>query len=309
MSRPTQVPPTAHDACLYGSVTLYGPTFQTVPVHVMNSCWRPYNPRSAVTPQVWALPLSIATTQGIDNFFLFLRVLRCFSSPRSPRTHAVAGLQPAGLPHSDIPGSKPVCGSPGLFAAYHVLLRLLKPRHPPFALISFLSRESDISLCRFFAFYEIAVPNKYGNEQTRFFFHYRLLFLFFILYLVIFLNIVNELDSCSRRRRPYMSKRPEIQENNYRVNTRRREHRRQTRSKKEVFQPHLPVRLPCYDLAPVTSFALGRSSRSRTSGAPGSHGLTGGVYKARERIHRAMADARLLANPASRSRVADSDPN
>ena len=81
------------------------------------------------------------------------------------------------------------------------------------------------------------------------------------------------------------------------------------RSKKEVFQPHLPVRLPCYDLAPITCFALGRSSRSRTSGAPDFHGLTGGVYKARERIHRAMADARLLANPASRSRVADSDPN
>ena len=81
------------------------------------------------------------------------------------------------------------------------------------------------------------------------------------------------------------------------------------RSRKEVFQPHLPVRLPCYDLAPVTSFTLGRSSRSRTLGTPSFHGLTGGVYKARERIHRAMADARLLANPASRSRVADSDPN
>ena len=80
-------------------------------------------------------------------------------------------------------------------------------------------------------------------------------------------------------------------------------------SKKELFQPHLPVRLPCYDLAPITRFALGRSSRLRTSGAPGFHGLTGGVYKARERIHRAMADARLLANPASRSRVPDSDPN
>ena len=80
-------------------------------------------------------------------------------------------------------------------------------------------------------------------------------------------------------------------------------------SRKEVFQPHLPVRLPCYDLAPVTGFTLGRSLRSRPSGTPGSHGLTGGVYKARERIHRAMADARLLANPASRSRVADSDPN
>ena len=71
---------------------------------------------------------------------------------------------------------------------------------------------------------------------------------------------------------------------------------RRSDSKKEVFQPHLPVRLPCYDLAPVTGFALGRSFRSRTSGTPGSHGLTGGVYKARERIHRAMADARLLAH-------------
>ena len=80
-------------------------------------------------------------------------------------------------------------------------------------------------------------------------------------------------------------------------------------SRKEVFQPHLPVRLPCYDLALVTNFTLGRSLRLRTSGPLGFHGLTGGVYKARERIHRAMADARLLANPASRSRVADSDPN
>ena len=80
-------------------------------------------------------------------------------------------------------------------------------------------------------------------------------------------------------------------------------------SRKEVFQPHLPVRLPCYDLAPVTSFALGRSLRSRTSDTPSSHGLTGGVYKARERIHRAMADARLLANPTSWRRVSASNPN
>ena len=81
------------------------------------------------------------------------------------------------------------------------------------------------------------------------------------------------------------------------------------RLQKGGVQPHLPVRLPCYDLAPVTGFTLGRSLRLHTSGTPGFHGLTGGVYKARERIHRAMADARLLANPASRSRVADSDPN
>jgi hypothetical protein len=84
---------------------------------------------------------------------------------------------------------------------------------------------------------------------------------------------------------------------------------RHTFSRKEMFQPHLPVRLPCYDLAPVTSFTLGGSLRLPTSGTPNFHGLTGGVYKARERIHRIMADIRLLAIPASRSRVADSDPN
>jgi hypothetical protein len=79
-------------------------------------------------------------------------------------------------------------------------------------------------------------------------------------------------------------------------------------SKKEVFQPHLPVRLPCYDLALVAEFTLARLSR-RPSGPPNSHGLTGGVYKVRERIHRAMADARLLAIPASWGRVADPNPN
>ena len=75
-------------------------------------------------------------------------------------------------------------------------------------------------------------------------------------------------------------------------------------SKKEVFQPHLPVRLPCYDLAPVTSFTLDGSLRLPASGPPGFHGLTGGVYKVRERIHRSIADLRLLAIPASCRRVA-----
>ena len=62
-------------------------------------------------------------------------------------------------------------------------------------------------------------------------------------------------------------------------------------SRKEVIQPHLPVRLPCYDLAPVTSFTLNSSLlavESLSLGTPGFHGLTGGVYKARERIHRGM---------------------
>lgn len=49
----------------------------------------------------------------------------------------MSGLQPDGLPHSDIPGSRAVCASPGLFAAYRVLRRLREPRHPPSALLFF----------------------------------------------------------------------------------------------------------------------------------------------------------------------------
>ena len=61
---------------------------------------------------------------GYRLFFLFLRVLRCFSSPGSPSLTGVHGLQPCGLPHSEMLGSKPVCSSPSLFAAYHVFHRL-----------------------------------------------------------------------------------------------------------------------------------------------------------------------------------------
>ena len=77
--------------------------------------------------------------------------------------------------------------------------------------------------------------------------------------------------------------------------------------RKEVIQPHLPVRLPCYDFVPVIRPTLGSSPlavESPTSGVPNSHDVTGGVYKARERIHRSMADLRLLATPASCRRVA-----
>ena len=61
--------------------------------------------------------------------------------------------------------------------------------------------------------------------------------------------------------------------------------------RKEVIQPHLPIRLPCYDLTPIIEPTLGScllAVSSLTSGIPDFHGLTGGVYKARERIHRGM---------------------
>ena len=59
--------------------------------------------------------------------------------------------------------------------------------------------------------------------------------------------------------------------------------------RKEVIQPHLPIRLPCYDFTPVIEPAFGSSLLtvgSLTSGISNSHGVTGGVYKTRERIHR-----------------------
>ena len=61
--------------------------------------------------------------------------------------------------------------------------------------------------------------------------------------------------------------------------------------RKEVIQPHLPIRLPCYDFTPVIDLTLGGwllAVTSPLSGAINSHGVTGGVYKARERIHRSM---------------------
>ena len=61
--------------------------------------------------------------------------------------------------------------------------------------------------------------------------------------------------------------------------------------RKEVIQPHLPIRLPCYDFTPVIEPAFDSSFlsvRSLASGIPNSHGVTGGVYKTRERIHRSI---------------------
>ena len=99
-------------------------------------------PRGARTP-VWALSVSLAATPEITFCFLFLRLLRCFSSPGSLRIpikayafvqHTVTEVSSAGFPHSEIHGSPVICTSPWLFAAYHVFRRLLVPRHPPCAL-------------------------------------------------------------------------------------------------------------------------------------------------------------------------------
>ena len=88
---------------------------------------------------------------------------------------------------------------------------------------------------------------------------------------------------------------------------------RQTLLRKEVIQPHLPVRLPCYDFVPIASptfdSSLPQGVGPPASGVTDFRDVTGGVYKARERIHRSVADLRLLATPTSWGRVADPNPN
>ena len=91
------------------------------------------------------------------------------------------------------------------------------------------------------------------------------------------------------------------------LNHRLRDLRSLVLSLKEVIQPHLPIGLPCYDFIPVIGLTLVASVlavRSALSGKTNSHDVTGGVYKARERIHGVVADTPLLAIPTSCRRVA-----
>ena|SRR5208283_5166578 len=100
---------------------------------------------------VWALSISLATTLEITFVFFSSRYLDV--SVHEVCSHCwVVRLQHTGLPHSDITGSIDICSSPVLFAACHVLHRLLEPRHPPYALIYFLqfSLFTFVSSCNFY---------------------------------------------------------------------------------------------------------------------------------------------------------------
>ena len=96
-------------------------------------------PRNARIP-VWALSISLAATLEID-FSFFSSGYLDVSVHRVPSVYlwiqyTVTEVSSAGFPHSDICGSSDICSLPQLFAAYHVFLRLLVPRHPPCALSS-----------------------------------------------------------------------------------------------------------------------------------------------------------------------------
>ncbi len=120
----------------YGAFTLSGRLSQSRSAGLPESGLRS-EPRNARIP-VWPLPRSLAATCGIDVSFSSSGYLDV-SVHRVP-LHTLwigvwmTGVCPAGFPHSEIHGSRDICSSPWLFAAYHVFLRLSVPRHPPCAL-------------------------------------------------------------------------------------------------------------------------------------------------------------------------------
>ena len=119
----------------YGALTRYGPAFQPVLLDILPSLERSYYPGTRLNAAGLGSSPFARRYWGNRCYFLFLQVLRCFSSLRSPPHQADDGIASAGLPHSDICGSMRICRSPQLFAACHVLLRLREPRHPPCALV------------------------------------------------------------------------------------------------------------------------------------------------------------------------------
>ena len=105
----------------------------------------PYNPHLQRLPPITQTGLGSSpfARHYSGNDLFSSEVLRCFSSLRAPRLAysiqpAVPGHYPGGFPHSGIPGSTLDDSSPRLIAAIHVLLRLLAPRHPPYALSSLI---------------------------------------------------------------------------------------------------------------------------------------------------------------------------
>ena len=122
----------------YGAFTLSGRLSQSRSAGLPESGLRS-EPRNARIP-VWPLPRSLAATYGIDISFFSSGYLDV-SVPRVPFHTLWIGVWilevcSSGFPHSEIHGSRDICSSPWLIAAYHVFHRLLVPRHPHCALFS-----------------------------------------------------------------------------------------------------------------------------------------------------------------------------
>ena len=131
----------------YGAFTLFGRLSQSRSAGLPESGLRS-EPRNARIP-VWPLPRSLAATLEIDVSFSSSGYLDV-SVHRVPLHTLWIGVWMirvlrTGFPHSDICGSRIICISPQLFAAYHVFLRLLVPRHPPCALLCLISSMHSVA--------------------------------------------------------------------------------------------------------------------------------------------------------------------
>ena len=132
----------------YGAFTLCGRLSQNLSARITESVKRS-EPQRART-LVWPLSRSLAATYEIDVSFSSSPYLDV--SVQAVPFHTLwigvwmTGVLPAGFPHSDIHGSRIICISPWLFAAYHVFLRLSVPRHPPCALISLIIKAISYKL-------------------------------------------------------------------------------------------------------------------------------------------------------------------
>src|SRR5262245_20755986 len=144
--------PASHSAVIYRAVTVFGRSFQIVRLAGWLITYRPRGPTGPTTPKCKhsGLGCSAFARRYSRNHscFLFLWVLRWFTSPRCLLTAYVFsggyfGISQREFPHSEIAGSKLVCSSPALIAAYRVLHRLLVPRHSPYTLSSLTIRHSN----------------------------------------------------------------------------------------------------------------------------------------------------------------------
>ena len=133
----------------YGTLTLSGRTSQNSSANGLESIMRS-EPHGART-MVWPLSISLAATLEIDVSFSSSGYLDVSVHQVPFHTLCIGvwmtGVCPARFPHSDICGSKIICISPQLFAAYHVFRRLLVPRHPPCALFCLTSTNAIYRVC------------------------------------------------------------------------------------------------------------------------------------------------------------------
>jgi hypothetical protein len=219
--------------------------------------------------------------------FLFLQVLRCFSSlglsqPRYEFTRLYCPIKGSGFPHSEIPGSKLTYSSPRHIGVSAVLHRLLVPRHPPCALSNLTKLKSGPLL------------KKDGR----------------VLCVALFCVSM----SCIQFSKNKVEHPAEAEPSKPNA-------KRQLKAggldsekilRKEVIQPHLPIRLPCYDFTPIICPTFG-------GWLPRGYLTDFGCYKLSWCDGRCVqgpgtyspwhADPRLLAIPASCRRVAACNPN